>query len=324
MTTTDMTADEIHELGLAEVARISGEMESIRTAVGFEGDLDQFFAFVRDDPRFYYANTDEGRQAYLDKARQDLAFITMRLPDWFGVLPKAPLEVRRVEPFREVAGQAQHYQRGSPDGSRPGIYYSHLSDMSAMPIPTLEATAYHEGLPGHHMQLSIAQELTGLPTFRTVAGFTAFSEGWGLYAEALAREMGAYQDPYSDFGRLTNEIWRALRLVVDTGLHAGRWTEEQAVLYMLANSAIAEGQVRAEVRRYIVMPGQATSYKIGMLKIQELRARAEQALGDDFDIRAFHDVVLGSGGLPLTLLDRRVDEWLATASGSASGQASIR
>jgi uncharacterized protein (DUF885 family) len=328
MTTTDMTADEIHELGLAEVARISAEMESIRTAVGFEGDLDEFFAFVRDDPRFYYANTDEGRQAYLDKARQDLAFITALLPDWFGLLPKAPLEVRRVEPFREVAGQAQHYQRGSPDGSRPGIYYSHLIDMSAMPIPTLEATAYHEGLPGHHMQLSVAQELTGLPTFRTVAGFMAFSEGWGLYAEALAKEMGAYQDPYSDFGRLTNEIWRALRLVVDTGLHAQRWTEDQAVEYMLANSAIAEGQVRAEVRRYIVMPGQATSYKIGMLKIQELRASAEQAQGDDFDIRAFHDVVLGSAGLPLTLLERRVDEWLATttatASGSASGQASIQ
>jgi len=316
MTTTSMTADEIHALGLAEVARIRSEMESIRDAVGFDGDLDAFFAFVRDDPRFYYESTDEGRQAYLAKAERDLDFIEARLPEYFGLLPKAPLEVRRVEPFREVAGQAQHYQRGTPDGSRPGIYYSHLIDMSSMPIPTLEATAYHEGLPGHHLQLSIAQELTGLPTFRTVAGFTAFSEGWGLYAELLAKEMGGYADPYSDFGRLTNEIWRALRLVVDTGLHAERWTEEQAVRYMLANSAIAEGQVRAEVRRYIVMPGQATSYKIGMLKIQELRARAETALGDSFDIRDFHDVVLGSGGLPLTLLERRVDEWLASAPGS--------
>lgn len=316
MTTTSMTSDEIHALGLAEVARIRTEMESIRGAVGFDGDLDEFFAFVRDDSRFYYPSTDEGRRAYLDKAEDDLDFIEARLPEYFGLLPQTPLVVRRVEPFREVAGQAQHYQRGAPDGSRPGIYYSHLIDMAAMPIPTLEATAYHEGLPGHHMQLSIAQELTDLPTFRTVAGFTAFSEGWGLYAELLAKEMGGYADPYSDFGRLTNEIWRALRLVVDTGLHAERWTEEQAVEYMLANSAIAEGQVRAEVRRYIVMPGQATSYKIGMLKIQQLRARAEAALGDAFDIRDFHDVVLGSGGLPLTLLERRVDEWLASAAGS--------
>ena len=316
MTTTAMTADEIHELGLAEVERIRSEMDSIRDAVGFDGDLDAFFAFVRDDPRFYFPSTDDGRQAYLDKAESDLDFIEARLPRYFGLLPQAPLEVRRVEPFREVAGQAQHYQRGSPDGSRPGIYYSHLIDMSSMPIPTLEATAYHEGLPGHHLQISIAQELRGLPTFRTVAGFTAYSEGWGLYAELLAREMGGYADPYSDFGRLTNEIWRALRLVVDTGLHARRWTEEQAVDYMLANSAIAEGQVRAEVRRYIVMPGQATSYKIGMLRIQALRARAEELLGDSFDIRAFHDVVLGSGALPLDLLDRRVDDWLASAAGS--------
>jgi uncharacterized protein (DUF885 family) len=180
-----------------------------------------------------------------------------------------------------------------------------------MPIPTMEVIAYHEGLPGHHMQLSIAQELTGVPTFRTLAGFGAFVEGWGLYAEALAKEMGAYADPYSDFGRLTSEIWRAIRLVVDTGLHARQWTEEEAVQYMLANSAISEGQIRAEVRRYIVMPGQATSYKIGMLKIQELRARAEAALGDAFDIREYHDTVLGGGALPLSLLEQRVDEWIS-------------
>jgi uncharacterized protein (DUF885 family) len=311
MTTTDMTADEIHELGLREVARIHAEMETIRENVGFDGDLQAFFAFVRDDPQFYYPSTDEGRQAYLDTARRHLEFIEARLPDYFGLLPKASLEVRRVEPFREVAGQAQHYQRGTPDGSRPGIYYAHLIDMGAMPIPMMEVIAYHEGLPGHHMQLSIAQELTGLPTFRTLAGFTAFSEGWGLYAEALAKEIGAYEDPYSDFGRLTSEIWRAIRLVVDTGLHAKGWTEAEAVEYMQANSAIAAGQIRSEVRRYIVMPGQATAYKIGMIKIQELRARSEATLGEAFDIREFHDVVLGSGGLPLTLLERRVDEWIA-------------
>lgn len=315
MTTTDLTADEIHELGLREVERIQTEMEAIKERVGFEGSLQDFFAFVREDPQFYYESTDAGRQAYLDTARRHLDFIEQRLPDYFGLLPKAELEVRRVEPFREVAGQAQHYQRGSPDGSRSGIYYSHLIDMSSMPIPTMEVIAYHEGLPGHHMQVSIAQELTGVPTFRTRVGFTAFVEGWGLYAEALAKEMGAYQDPYSDFGRLTSEIWRAIRLVVDTGLHAKQWTEEEAVAYMLANSAISEGQIRAEVRRYIVMPGQATAYKIGMLEIQELRARAEPALGDAFDIRDYHDVVLGGGALPLTLLERRVDDWIAAGGG---------
>jgi uncharacterized protein (DUF885 family) len=280
MTTTDLTADEIHEIGLREVARIRTE-------------------------------TDEGRQAYLDTARRHLDFIQARLPDYFGLLPKAALEVRRVEAFREVAGQAQHYQRGTPDGTRPGIYYAHLIDMGAMPIPLMEVIAYHEGLPGHHMQISIAQELTGLPTFRTLAGFTAFSEGWGLYAEWLAGSMGAYQDPYSDLGRLTSEIWRAVRLVVDTGLHAKRWTESQAVEYFTANSAVSEGQIRAEVRRYLVMPGQATAYKIGMLEIQELRARAEAAVGDAFDIREFHDTVLGGGALPLGLLERRVDDWIA-------------
>ena len=312
-TTTDMTAEEIHELGLAEVARIRAEMEGIKSRVGFDGELDEFFAFVRDDPKFYYASTDEGRQAYLETARDHFAFIEAKLPDYFGLLPKARLEVRRVEPFRERPGQAQHYQIATPDGSRPGIYYAHLIDMSSMPIPQMEAIAYHEGIPGHHMQLSIAQELTGLPVFRTRAAFTAYSEGWGLYAERLAKEMGAYEDPYSDFGRLTTEIWRAIRLVVDTGLHAKRWTEDEAVDYFMANSSAAEGQIRAEVERYIVMPGQATAYKIGMLKIQELRARADASLGDAFDIREFHDTVLGGGGLPLSILERRVEEWIAAS-----------
>lgn len=312
MTTTAMTADEIHALGLAEVARIQAEMESLKRSVGFEGTLQEFFVFVREDPQFVYPTNDFGRNAYLDAARSHLANIEARLPEFFGLLPKADLEVRRVEAFRERPGQAQHYMRGTPDGSRPGIYYAHLIDMSSMPIPELESIAYHEGLPGHHMQLSIAQELTGLPQFRTLAGTTAYVEGWGLYAEALAKEMGGFEDPYSDFGRLSSEIWRAIRLVVDTGLHAKRWTQDQAVAYFLENSAISEGQVRAEVERYLVMPGQATAYKIGMLKIQELRARAQAALGDQFDIRAFHDVVLGGGGMPLTLLEARVDDWIAT------------
>jgi uncharacterized protein (DUF885 family) len=310
-TTTDMTADEIHELGLREVERIKGEMEVIKRQVGFDGSLQQFFEYVRTDPKFFFPNTDEGREAYLDTARKDLAFIKERLPQYFGRLPKADLIVKRVEAFREQPGAAQHYMQGAPDGSRPGIFYAHLIDMSAMPIPQLEDVAYHEGIPGHHMQISIAQELTGVPKFRTQIGFTAYIEGWGLYAEKLAKEMGAYQDPYSDFGRLSAEIWRACRLVIDTGLHAKGWTEDQAVQYFRENSANAEGQMRAEVRRYIVTPGQATSYKIGMLKILELRAKAQAVLGDKFDIRAFHDTVLGGGALPLSMLERRVDAWIA-------------
>ncbi len=310
-TTTSMSPEEIHQLGLSEVARIKGEMEAIKEQVGFEGSLQEFFKFVREDKQFYYPNTDEGRQAYIDAATAHLDFIKTKLPDYFGILPKADLVVKRVEPFREQPGAAQHYFPGTPDGSRPGVYYAHLSDMGAMPIPQLEVVAYHEGNPGHHMQISIAQELTSVPKFRTQAGFTAYSEGWGLYSELLAKEMGAYDDPYSDFGRLTTEIWRAIRLVLDTGLHSKGWTEEEAVAYFLANSPAAEGQIRSEVQRYIVLPGQATAYKVGMLKILEEREKAKAALGDKFDIKGFHDTVLGGGALPLDILERRVDEWVA-------------
>jgi uncharacterized protein (DUF885 family) len=310
-TTTAMTADEIHALGLREVARIRGEMEAIKEQVGFEGTLQEFFAFMRDDPQFYFPNTDEGRETYLQGARDYVAFIRQRLPEYFGLLPKGDLVVKRVEAFREQPGSAPHYVQGTPDGSRPGTYYLHLIDMGAMPKPQMEAIAYHEGIPGHHMQIAIAQELTGLPTFRTQIGFTAYAEGWGLYSEQLAKEMGAYADPYSDFSRLGTEIWRAVRLVVDTGLHSKSWTEEEAVQYFIANSPTSEGQIRAEIRRYIVMPGQATAYKVGMLKILELRARAEAALGAEFDIRGFHDAVLGGGALPLSILERRVDAWIA-------------
>jgi uncharacterized protein (DUF885 family) len=314
MTTTSMTADEIHNLGLAEVERIHGEMEAIKTQVGFEGTLNEFFASIRDDkdnPQHYYPDTDEGRQAYIDDATAAIEKIKTVLPDYFGILPQADLVVKRVEPFREQPGAAQHYYPGTPDGSRPGVYYAHLSDMKSMPKGELEVIAYHEGLPGHHMQISIAQELTGVPQFRTQAGFTAYSEGWGLYSEKLAKEMpGTYTDPYSDFGRLGSEIWRAIRLVVDTGLHSKGWTEEQAVQYFLANSAITEGQARSEVQRYIVMPGQATAYKVGMIEIQQMRAKAEAELGDKFDIRAFHDTVLGGGALPLAMLEAKVDRWI--------------
>ena len=310
MTTTAMAPAEIHELGLAEVARIRGEMEAIRDEVGFEGDLSAFFTFLREDGQFRYPNTDAGREAYLEESRAFLAGIESRLPEYFGLLPKAELEVKRVEPFREQDGGVQHYMAGSPDGERPGVYYAHLSDMDAYSTSDMETIAYHEGNPGHHMQISIAQELEGIPKFRTQSNVTAYSEGWGLYAEQLAEEMGAFTDPYKRFGRLNSEIWRAVRLVVDSGLHAKGWGEEQAVQYFLANSSLPEDAVRFEVRRYLVWPGQATAYKVGMLKILELRADAYQTLGEKFDIRGFHDAVLGGGALPLPLLEKRVNRWI--------------
>ncbi|TVZ15655.1 DUF885 domain-containing protein [Maribacter sp. MAR_2009_72] len=311
-TTTGMTADEVHEIGLKEVARIKSEMLAIKENVGFEGDLNAFFKFVNSDEQFFFPNTDEGRQGYLDESTKYLDDLTKKLPDYFGILPKAELQVKRVEAFREQDGAPQHYSAGTPDGSRKGTYYVHLSDMNAMPKSTMEGVAYHEGNPGHHMQISIAQELESVPKFRTQAGFSVYSEGWGLYSEALAKEMGGYQNPYYDFGRLVNEIWRAIRLVVDTGLHAKGWTEADGIKYFTENSSIAQGAMKAEVQRYMVMPGQATSYKIGMLKIQELRKMAETELGDSFDIKGFHDTILGGGALPLELLERRVRTWIAT------------
>jgi uncharacterized protein (DUF885 family) len=310
-TTTDLTADEIHQIGLDEVARLRKEMEAVKESVDFDGSLQAFFQHVRDGEWNYYPDTDEGRQAYIDDATAAIDGIKAELPNFFGLLPKADLVVKRVEPFRERDGAAQHYYPGTPDGSRPGIYYAHLSDMTAMPKNQLEVIAYHEGLPGHHMQISIAQELEDVPKFRTQARFTAYSEGWGLYSEYLAKEIpGTYTDPYQDFGRLTGEIWRAIRLVVDTGLHAKGWTEQEAIDYFADNSPEPLESIRSEIQRYIVMPGQATSYKIGMLKILELRAQAKEALGEQFDIRTFHDVILGGGALPLPLLERKVMEWI--------------
>ena len=310
MTTLPVTAAEVHATGLAEVARLRAAMEALKDRVGFNGSLQEFFVSMRADQRFYFADTDEGREAYLQLARDYLAAVTAKLPDYFGLLPKAGLDVKRVELFREQPGGAQHYYPGTPDGSRNGIFYAHLSDMQAMPRYTLEAIAYHEGLPGHHMQISIAQELVGLPVFRTQYGFTAYQEGWGLYAESLGKDMGFYSDPYSEFGRLSSEMWRAIRLVVDTGIHSKQWTQEQAVQYFLDNSPTPEATVRSEVERYIITPGQATAYKTGMMKIQQLRAQAEAALGDKFDIRGFHDTVLGGGALPLAVLEARVQRWI--------------
>jgi uncharacterized protein (DUF885 family) len=290
-------------------------MVKIKEEFGFEGSLPEFFTFLRDtkdDERLYYPNNDEGRQGYIDDATAAIDKIKAELPNYFGILPKADMVVKRVEAFREQDGAAQHYFPSTPDGSRPGVYYAHLSDMTSMPKRELEVIAYHEGLPGHHMQIAIQQELEGVPTFRTQAGFTAYSEGWALYSEWLAKQMPAtFEDPLSDFGRLGSEIWRAIRLVVDTGLHAKGWTEQEAIDYFKANSAVTEEQAISEVRRYLVLPGQATSYKVGMLKIQELRADAEKKLGDKFDIKGFHDTVLGGGAMPLSILERRVQQWVA-------------
>jgi len=312
-TTTNLKADEIHQIGLSEVARILALMQEIKTAVEFKGSLQDFFAYIKSDVKnelFYYPDTDEGRQGYLDDSTAYLDYIKNKLPEYFGLLPKADLEVKRVESFREQPGAAQHYNPGTPDGSRSGVYYAHLSDMTAMPKNEMEAIAYHEGNPGHHMQISIMQELEGVPQFRTQAFFNAYVEGWALYSELLAKEMGAYNTPYSDFGRLVTEMWRAIRLVVDTGIHSKGWTEQQAIDYFKQNSPISEGQIISEVQRYFVWPSQATGYKIGMLEILKLRAKAQQALGEKFDIKDFHDVVLGGGSVPLQVLERMVNNWI--------------
>ncbi|MBA4227442.1 MAG: DUF885 domain-containing protein [Hyphomonas sp.] len=316
MTTTDLTADQIHQIGLDEVARIHAEMEAIMQQVGFDGDLQDFFEFMRTDPRFYKPDTPEGREEYLAEARAAIARMEADLPNLFNTFPKAGMIVQAVEPFRERSAGKAFYNRPAPDGSRPGIYYANLYRMSDMPTYQLEALAFHEGIPGHHMQIAIAQELEGVPSFRRFGGYTAYSEGWGLYTELLPKELGYYADPYSDFGRLAMEIWRAARLVVDTGLHSKQWTREQAVQYLLENTPNPEGDARKAIDRYIVMPGQATAYKIGMIKIVELRERAKTELGDAFDIRDFHDVVLKNGAVPLAILEENVDAWIAETKAS--------
>lgn len=310
-TTTGMSADEIHALGLSEVRRIRAEMEALKSKIGFNGSLEAFFVFMRTDKQFFLPNDDAGRAQYLKLADGYLAGMKAKLPTVFGRLPKSDLIVKRVESFREEPGGAAHYSSGAPDGSRPGVFYVHLADTAATPTFELEGTAYHEGWPGHHMQISLAQEMTGLPKFRGQYNYGAYVEGWGLYSELLAKEMGFYKDPYSDFGRLGREIWRAIRLVVDTGIHAKRWSEAQALDYYRANSPQPEGKMRSEIRRYFVNPGQATSYKVGMVKILALRERARTAMGTRFDIRAFNDLVVSAGALPLPVLETRVDRWIA-------------
>jgi uncharacterized protein (DUF885 family) len=309
-TTTDMTSDQIHDLGLSEVARIQDEMRIIMKKVGFEGNLQAFFAFMRDDKQFYYPDTQAGRDAYITDAKAMIDNMESRIDEVFKIKPKASLSVRPVEAFREKSAGKAFYDQPAPDGSRPGIYYANLYDMSAMPKYQMEALAYHEGIPGHHMQIAIAQELESIPQFRKYGRYTAYSEGWGLYTEYFPKEMGLYADPYSDFGRLAMELWRACRLVVDTGIHTKKWTREQGIAYYVENTPNAESDAIKMVERHVVMPSQATAYKVGMIKILELREHAKKQLGDKFDIRDFHTLVLQYGPLPLDVLETKVNRWV--------------
>jgi uncharacterized protein (DUF885 family) len=314
-TTTKLTGDEIHDLGLKEVARIHGEMGKIKEKVKFKGDLQAFFQFMRTDPQFYLPDTEEGRAEYLKRATSIIDTMRGRLDELFLTKPKADVVVKAVEKFREKSAGKAFYQQPAPDGSRPGMFYVNLAEMKSTPTYELEGLAYHEGIPGHHMQIAIAQELTGVPKFRRMGSrYTAYSEGWGLYTELIPKEMGLYQDPYSDFGRLGLELWRAGRLVVDTGIHHKRWTRQQAIDYLKKNTPNAEDDCVEAINRYIVMPSQATAYKIGMIKILELREKAKKQLGAKFDLRQFHDVVLTNGPVPLETLEELVNTWVKSKS----------
>ncbi|HAS15617.1 MAG TPA: DUF885 domain-containing protein [Idiomarina abyssalis] len=315
-TTTDLTAEEIHEIGLSEMERIHEEMRGIMEEVGFEGTLQEFFVHMRNSEEFVYPNTEEGRKRYLDEATAYIDNMRGRLDELFIKKPKADLIVKAVEPFREKSAGKAFYQQPSMDGTRPGTYYANLYDMAAMPTYQMEALAYHEGIPGHHMQIAIQQELEGIPKFRRFGRYTAYSEGWGLYTEKLPKEIGLYKDPYSDFGRLAMELWRAVRLVVDTGIHDKKWTREEGIDFYVTNTPNAKSDAVKMVERHIVMPSQATAYKIGMNKILELREKAKSELGDKFDIREFHDVVLGSGPVPLNILEQFVNDYISETKSS--------
>ncbi|GGD62175.1 DUF885 family protein [Erythrobacter arachoides] len=305
-TTTDLSADEIHAIGLAETARIHEEMRAIMAQVGFTGTLQEFFEYTRTDPRFYYTT----REEYLADVSGVLDRMTARLPEFFVTLPEYELQVKAVEAFREQSAGKAFYSSPAPDGSRPGTYYVNLYNLADMSRNELEALAYHEGLPGHHLQRAIQTGLGDLPPFRRFGGFTAYTEGWGLYSEELGKDMGFYTDPYSDFGRLGMELWRAGRLVVDTGIHDQRWSREQAIRWLTDNTPNPPGDIEKAIERYIVYPGQATAYMIGKLKIMELRERARTELGEDFDIRQFHEAVLTNGPVPLDILEEQVDQWI--------------
>lgn len=309
-TTTDMTPAQVHDLGLREVARIHDEMRALMPALGVQGDLPELFAHLRTDPRYSLPETDEGRERYLELARGYVAGMRTVLPQNFEHLPTQPLEVRRVEVWREKSAGKAFYQSPSTDGARPGIFYANLAVVGDMPTYQLEALVYHEGIPGHHMQNAVSQRLDDLPPFRRFGHYTAYGEGWGLYSEYLPKELGFYKDPASDVGRLAMELWRAARLVVDTGLHDKKWTREQAVEYLVTNTPNPRGDAVKAIDRYMVWPGQATAYMIGKMEILRLREEAKASLGDRFTLKGFHGVVLGSGPVPLDVLEERVKAWV--------------
>ena len=310
-TTTDKRPEEIHQIGLDEVARIHGEIRKVMQQVGFKGSLQDFFKFMQTDKRFNFKSED----ALLAYYRALEAKIGQKIPEQFSLIPKSPFEIRPVEPFRAKSAAGGQYYPPSEDGSRPGIFYVNTYDLPTRKTWDAEDLYLHEAIPGHHFQIALQQELTNLPAFRRFGGETAFAEGWGLYAESLGKDLGVYTDPYDYFGYLQNELWRAIRLVVDTGLHSKGWTREQVIKYMLDNSAESKTQSVAEAERYMAMPGQALAYKIGELKIQELRHRAEAELGDKFDPREFHAEVLKDGAVPLSVLEAKIDRWIAAKKG---------
>ncbi len=305
-TTTDLQAAEIHAIGLREVDRIHTQMRDVMAEVGFEGDLDEFFTYVNSDPKFFFTD----RQDLLDGYKALRVIIEPNAPALFNNIPRADFEIRLVEPFREKTASGGQYRGTSPDGSRPGVFFANAYDLSARPRWAMESLFLHEAIPGHHFQGALTLELDELPRFRQFGGYTAYGEGWGLYAESLGRELGVYTDPYQYFGKLNAELWRSIRLVVDTGIHHFGWSRQQVLEYMYANSAVAETRAVSEAERFMARPGQALAYKIGQLKIQQLRERAEAAMGEAFDIRAFHEQILGAGELPLNVLDQRVSRWI--------------
>lgn len=309
--TIDITSDEIYEYGLSEVDRIHNEMVKIKDNVGFKGDLHSFFKFMREDKQFYFPNTAEGKQKYLDSAKSIINTMKTELPKLFNVIPKTELIVKAVEPYREESAGTAFYELPSIDGERPGIYYANLYNMADMPIYQMEALAYHEGIPGHHMQIAVSQELEGIPKFRSVGNlYVSYVEGWGLYSELLPKEIGYYSNPYSDFGRLAMELWRACRLVVDVGIHAKKWDRQKAIDYYNTNTPATNSESIGMVDRHIVMPAQATGYKIGMRHILDLRERAKESLKNKFDIKKFHDLVLEDGPVPLFVLTETINNWI--------------
>ena len=309
--TIDITPEEVYEYGINEVERIHNEMTAIKEDVGFKGNLQAFFKFMREDSQFYFPNTKEGKQKYLDSATAIINTMKTELDKLFEVKPKTDLVVKKVEEYREKSAGKAFYEPPSIDGKRPGMYYANLYDMSSMPIYQMEALAYHEGIPGHHMQIAISQELENIPKFRVVGNlYVSYVEGWGLYSELLPKEIGYYQDPYSDFGRLAMELWRACRLVVDVGIHYKNWDRQKAIDYYNNNTPASMGESIGMVDRHIVMPGQATGYKIGMRHILDLREKAKKELKDEFDIKMFHQLILNDGPIPLFMLTKKIDNWI--------------